>query len=150
MKKAIFPTATNNADTQQGTEPESKDSADESARKLAPASQVSGFAKAPPDNGSSQYSISDSSAESKARKKASSTEPDSRPAAKPATGKAKSSSSDQSSDVGPSIRKKVANRQPVELSDSSDKSHSILQKKMSESEYGKEAAAPKCSGQELL
>jgi len=106
MKKAIFPPATNNADTQQGTEPETKDSADESARKLAPASQVSVFAKASPDNGS----ISDSSAESRTRKKANSTQPDSKPAAKPATGKAKSSSSDQSSDVGPSIRKKVANR----------------------------------------
>ena len=65
MKKAIFPTATNNADTQQGTEPETKDSADESARKLAPASQVSGFAKAPSDNGS----ISDSSVQSRNMKK---------------------------------------------------------------------------------
>ena len=110
MQKAIFPSATNNANTQQGTEPEMKDSAEESmARKLAPASQVSGFAKTPPDNGSSHLSISDSSFESRAKKKANTTQPDSKPAAKPATGKVKSSLSDQSSDVAPSICKKVAN-----------------------------------------
>ena len=106
MKKAILLPTTNNADTQQGTEPQTKDSADKSARKLAPASQVSGFAKAPSDNGS----ISDSSVESRNMKKGNLTLPDSKPAAKPATGKAKSPSSDQSSDVGPSIRKKVANQ----------------------------------------
>ena len=97
--------------------------------KLAPASQVSGFAKAPPDNGSSHLYLSDSSVEFRTRKKANSSQPDSKLAAKPATGKAKSSSSDQSSDVGPSIRKKVANRRAIELSDSSDKSRSTLQKK---------------------